>query len=113
MWRRSSQGLSRSSPPFARCLTGSSRNHPNPAIGLFIRLSRSAGARYVPRLSIWHEYDAELTVARERVQDLKETPANALAAAQQRMQRTLDHVMRRWDAVGNDRLSEWRSYDKW
>lgn len=89
------------------------RNHPNPAIGLFIRLSRSAGARYVPRLSIWHEYDAELTVARERVQDLKETPANALAAAQQRMQRTLDHVMRRWDAVGNDRLSEWRSYDKW
>ena len=89
------------------------RNHPNPAIGLFIRLSRSAGARYVPRLSIWHEYDAELTVARERVQDLKETPANALAATQQRMQRTLDHVMRRWDAVGNDRLSEWRSYDKW
>lgn len=89
------------------------KNHPNPAIGLFIRLSRSTGARYVPRLSIWHEYDAELAVARERVLDLKETPAGALAEVQQRMQRTLDRVMRRWDAVGNDRLREWTSYDKW
>ena len=89
------------------------KNHPNPAIGLFIRLSRSAGARYVPRLSIWHEYDAELAVARERVLDLKETPAEALAVVQQRMQRTLDRVMRRRDAMGSDRLREWTSYDKW
>ncbi len=89
------------------------KDHPNPAIGLFIRLSRSAGARYVPRLSIWHEYDTELAVARERVQDLKETPAAALAEAQKRMQWRLDRVMRRWDAMGNDRMREWRSYDKW
>jgi len=89
------------------------RGHPNPAIGLFITLSRSTGARYVPRLSVWHEYDSELAVARERVLDLKETPAEALSEVQRRMQRTLDRVMRRWDAVGNDRLREWRSYDKW
>jgi ABC-type glycerol-3-phosphate transport system substrate-binding protein len=89
------------------------RDHPNPAIGLFIRLSRSPGARFVPRLSIWHEYDAELAAARERVQDLKETPAEALAEAQKRMQWKLDRVVRRWDAVGNDRVAEWRSYDKW
>jgi ABC-type glycerol-3-phosphate transport system substrate-binding protein len=88
------------------------KGHPNPAIGLFIRLSRSSGARYVPRLSIWHEYDAELAVARERVLDLKETPAEALSDVERRMQRTLDRVMRRWDAVGNDRLREWKSYDK-
>jgi hypothetical protein len=67
----------------------------------------------VPRLSIWHEYDAELAVARERVLDLKETPAEALAVVQQRMQRTLDRVMRRRDAMGSDRLREWTSYDKW
>jgi maltose-binding protein MalE len=89
------------------------RGHPNPAIGVFIELSRSAGARYVPRLSIWHEYDAELAVARERVQDLRETPAEALAGTQRRMQRTLDRVMRRWDAVGADRVREWRTYGKW
>jgi hypothetical protein len=52
-------------------------------------------------------------VARERVLDLKETPAEALAVVQQRMQRTLDRVMRRRDAMGSDRLREWTSYDKW
>ncbi len=88
-------------------------NHPNPAIGLFIRLSRSAGARSVPRLSIWHEYDEELAAARERVQDLKESPADALADVQGRMQWKLDRVMRRWDAVGEERLAEWRTYDRW
>jgi ABC-type glycerol-3-phosphate transport system substrate-binding protein len=88
-------------------------NHPNPAIGLFIRLSRSAGARSVPRLSIWHEYDEELAAARERVQDLKQSPADALAEVQERTQWRLDRVMRRWDAVGRERLAEWNSYDSW
>ena len=35
-------------------------------------ISRSPAARSVPRLSIWHEYDAELAVARERVLALRQ-----------------------------------------
>jgi len=88
-------------------------NHPNPSIKLFIELSRSPGARYVPRLSIWHEYDAELAVARERVLNMRYSPAAALAEAQQRVQWKLDRVLRRWDAVGSERTAEWRSYDAW
>jgi multiple sugar transport system substrate-binding protein len=88
-------------------------NNPNPAISLFIKLSRSPAARSVPRLSIWHEYDEELAAARERVTDLKQTPEIALAEVQRRMQWKLDRVMRRWDAVGKDRLLEWRTYDNW
>jgi ABC-type glycerol-3-phosphate transport system substrate-binding protein len=89
------------------------RDHPNPAIGLFIELARSPSARSVPRLSIWHEYDAELAVARDKVLGLREEPAAALAEVQERMQWRLDRVMRRWDAVGNERLAEWRAYDAW
>ena len=88
-------------------------NHPNPAIGLFIELSRSPSARFVPRLSIWHEYDAELAVARERVLNLRYSPEAALAEVQERVQWKLDRVMKRWDAVGSERMAEWRAYDAW
>lgn len=89
------------------------KNHPNPSIKLFIELSRSPGARYVPRLSIWHEYDAELAVARERVLNMRMEPAEALKEAQERVQWKFDRVMRRWDAVGKERVAEWRGYDEW
>jgi maltose-binding protein MalE len=89
------------------------KNNPNPAIGLFIRLARSPAARSVPRLSIWHEYDEELGAARERVLDLSEAPGAALGDVQSRMQGKLDRVLRRWDAVGDERLAEWRAYDRW
>jgi maltose-binding protein MalE len=104
--QRKATALSAMSPQF---LAG----HPNPAIALFISLSRSPAARSVPRLSIWHEYDAELAVARERVLDLRQTPADALGEVQERMQWKLDRVLRRWDAVGGERLAEWRAYDRW
>jgi hypothetical protein len=29
------------------------------------------------------------------------------------MQWKLDRVMRRWDAVGGERLAEWNAYDRW
>jgi multiple sugar transport system substrate-binding protein len=87
--------------------------HPNPAIGLFMELARSPGACFVPRLSIWHEYDAEMAVATERVLNLRTPPEAALAEVQDRVQWKLDRVMRRWDAVGRERLAEWRAYDRW
>ena len=88
-------------------------NHPNPAIRLFISLARSPGARPLPRLSIWHEYNAEMAVAAERVLNLSYTPAAALAEVQERVQWKLDRVERRWDAVGAKRTEEWRAYDGW
>jgi ABC-type glycerol-3-phosphate transport system substrate-binding protein len=87
--------------------------HPNPAIGLFIELARSPAARTIPRLSIWREYDVELTVARERVLALHATPEVALAEVQSRMQWKLDRGMRRWDLIGTERMAEWRSDDPW
>ena len=87
--------------------------HPNPAIGLFMALARSPAARFVPRLSIWHEYDAEMANAAERVINLRSAPAPALAEVQERVQWKLDRVLRRWDAVGAERVAEWRAYDNW
>jgi ABC-type glycerol-3-phosphate transport system substrate-binding protein len=87
--------------------------HPNPAIGLFVRLARSPGARYVPRLSIWKEYDTEMSVAAERVRNRTATPQDALAEVQQRAQWRLDRVLRRWNIVGGERLAEWREHARW
>lgn len=86
--------------------------HPNPAIALFVELARSPGARAVPRLSIWREYDSEMAVAIEAVINLRVTPAAALEKVQARVQWRLDRVMRRWDAVREERLEEWRDYDR-
>lgn len=86
--------------------------HPNPAIALFVELARSPGARAVPRLSIWREYDSEMAVAIEAVINLRVTPAAALEKVQARVQWRLDRVMRRWDAVRDERLEEWRDYDR-
>jgi multiple sugar transport system substrate-binding protein len=88
-------------------------HHPNPAIRLFISLARSPAARVLPRLSIWHEYNAEMSVATERVLNLSYTPAAALAEVQERVQWKLDRLERRWDLVGAERMAQWRSYDGW
>ncbi len=87
--------------------------HPNPAIRLFLSLARSPEAKVLPRLSIWHEYNAEMAVATERVVNLSYLPAAALAEVQERVQWKLDRLERRWDAVGRERLAEWRTYDAW
>jgi ABC-type glycerol-3-phosphate transport system substrate-binding protein len=88
-------------------------HHPNPAIRLFLELARSPEAKVLPRLSMWHEYNAEMSVATERVLNLSYTPAQALAEAEDRLQWKLDRLERRWDRVGRDRMEQWRSYDGW
>lgn len=87
--------------------------HPNSAIGFFVQLARSRGARAVPRLSIWREYDAEMSIAAERVRNLLATPEAALAEVQLRVQWRYDRVLRRWDVVQNERLAEWREHERW
>ena len=88
-------------------------HHPNPAIGLFVQLARSPSARYVPRLSIWREYDTEMSVAAERVRNGTATPRAALAEVQERVQWRLDRVLRRWNLVRGERLAEWREHERW
>ena len=82
--------------------------HPNPAIKTFIELARSPGARFVPRLPNWREYDIEMSIAAMRVRYLLMTPEQALAEVQERVQWRYDRILRRWDIVKNERLSEWR-----
>lgn len=85
--------------------------HPNPFITTFIELAKSPHARYVPRLSTWAEYKDELLNAADRVQSLEVTPQQALDLVQQRAQWKFDRVLRRWDAVKDERTKEWSDYD--
>lgn len=85
--------------------------HPNPRIRQFIDLARSPFAMTFPRTSIWTEYSQELLVAVDRVAALEATPEAALAAVQDRIQRRMDRLTRRWELVRGERLKEWRDYD--
>ncbi|MEO6003820.1 MAG: ABC transporter substrate-binding protein [Opitutus sp.] len=87
--------------------------HPNPANRLFSELSRSPNARAVPKLSIWRDYDIEMSVAALNVRYLLKTPEQALAEVQKRVSWRFDRVMRRWDVVGDERLAEWRDHERW
>jgi multiple sugar transport system substrate-binding protein len=87
--------------------------HPNPAVAFFSELVRSPNARWVPRLSIWRDYEIELSVAALNVRYLLKTPEEALAEVQERVQWRFDRVTRRWDIVGDERLAEWRDHARW
>jgi len=89
------------------------KTHPNPAIGFFSDLARSPNVRWVPRLSIWRDYDIEMAVASMSVRFLLKTPEAALAEVQKRVQWRWDRVMRRWDIVKDERLAEWREHERW
>ena len=54
-----------------------------------------------------------MSVATERVLNLSYTPAAALAEVQERVQWKLDRLERRCDAVGSQRMAEWRADDNW
>jgi ABC-type glycerol-3-phosphate transport system substrate-binding protein len=87
------------------------RKHPNPYIKTFIDLAKSPDANYAPRMSVWAEYNDELNPAIDRVMALTATPQQALDVVQTRMQWKLDRVLRRWDAVKDERMKEWSNYD--
>ena len=83
--------------------------HPNPYVGVFIELAKSANARFCPRLSLWLEYRDELTVAANRVETMSATASEALGEVQERTQSKFDRVNRRWDKVKASRIKEWES----
>jgi multiple sugar transport system substrate-binding protein len=93
--------LAETSPDFIK-------NHPNPFIQVFIDMAKSPNAHYVPRLPIWNEVSTEMIVAYDQVFRLLKTPEEALGAVQTRVQWRLDRVMRRWDAIEQERLKEWK-----
>ena len=64
--------------------------HPNPYIRLFRELGMSKNAVAIPQTRIWNEYNRELGNAVDRIQNLKEAPAAALAEVQEKMQAALD-----------------------
>ena len=71
------------------------RRHPNPYIEVFERMTAGPNARTVPRVPIWAEAGAELSVAAQRVYLLEMEPAEALAAAQNRLQRSYERYLAR------------------
>lgn len=87
--------------------------HPNPAIREFIALAHSPGARHIPRLANWREYDIEMTIAAMRVRYLLSPPEEALAVVQRRLQRSTDRLTRRWSIIGAERLKEWSEHERW
>ncbi len=97
--------------PLSKVSDGFIKNHPNPYIRTFIALANSPNAQRVPALSVWGEYNDEMNVAVDRVTALEATPQEALDAVQLRMQWKLDRVLRRWDAVKDQRNKEWSEYD--
>ena len=60
-------------------------NHPNPYIELFIDLAKSAHAYHPPDLSIWFEYNDEITAAFDTILFGTESPDLAIAQVQTRV----------------------------
>ena len=70
------------------------RAHPNPHIRLFRELGMSKNAFSIPQTAIWNEYKREIDNAVDLMQNLRETPAEALADVQTKMQAALDRNRR-------------------
>ena len=60
--------------PLAKVSDGFIQNHPNRYIRTFIELANSPNAHYVPRLSVWAEYNDEMNVAVDQVTALTDHP---------------------------------------
>ena len=83
------------------------QRHPNPAIGVFIKLAVSPNAHGWPTLPVWIEYRDEITIATDRIYAQTTATDHALADVHDRIQHKLDRALRRWDAVADQRLDEW------
>ncbi len=60
-------------------------NHPNPYIKLFIELAASPNVFHAPMMSIWYEYNDEITPAFDTVMFGQTEPEAALALVQERV----------------------------
>jgi ABC-type sugar transport system permease subunit/ABC-type glycerol-3-phosphate transport system substrate-binding protein len=67
--------------------------HQNPSIRLFQDLAWSPQAQHVPKMSVWHEYAAEIQNAFDRVWLIQATPAQAMKDLQVHMQKSWDREL--------------------
>jgi multiple sugar transport system substrate-binding protein len=81
--------------------------HPNPNIRVYIDLARGPNVRTTPQMSIWQEYNEELSVAADRVFGGVATPQEAMEYVQERVQWKFDRALRRWDLTGAERMRQW------
>jgi len=70
------------------------RVHPNPYIRLFRELGMSKNAFSIPQTGVWNEYNREIGNAVDLIQNLSQTPADALSEVQTKMQAALDRNRR-------------------
>lgn len=72
-------------------------HHPHPYITVFRELARSPRAYHVPYVGIWQEYQREISIAFDRVRFLEQTPEQAMAYVQQRMEASWAQFRQRRD----------------
>lgn len=83
------------------------KKHPNPYIKVFINLAKDPGARTIPKLPVWNEYNNELSVAYDQGFTGILPPEEALKNVKERVQWKMDKILRRWDKIKDGRIKEW------
>jgi hypothetical protein len=80
-------------------------HHPHPYITIFRELARSPRAFHEVYMGVWQEYKREISIAFDRVRFLEQTPEEAMAYVQRRIEeRWAEFKERRarWQARGAD-----------
>lgn len=89
-------------PPLKEVSQEFLENHPNPYIELFIGLAASPHAGHAPTMSIWFEYQDEITAATDMVRFAVIEPEEALVTVQTRVEemwaRARRQILRREEA---------------
>jgi len=98
--------------PLAQVSDGFWKKHPNPCIRMFYDLAKSPGAQPMPRMTLWIEYDTELTQAMDEMWALRQTPEEGLRRVQERMQPKLDRSVDRWKNLSGKLEKIWAEEEK-
>ncbi len=93
--------------PLTTVSDGFIEQHPNPYIKVFIDLAHSPNARTTPQMSIWQEYNEELSVAADRVFGAIMPADQAMRYVEERVQWKFDRALRRWDLTKDERIKHW------
>lgn len=83
--------------PLRECSEEFFAMHPNPFIRKFLDLAKGPGARSIPYIASWNEYQREMRNAVDRVWSGGATPEEALADVRVRQQKRLDRQHQRWE----------------
>ncbi len=93
--------------PLRECSPDFFRHHPNPYIAQFLALAKSPNAHFIPQMTTWPIYSADLTQAFERVWAGQASAPEALAEVQRHEQQAFNRRQERWDRLSVQRLAEW------